>query len=146
MHHEHLVNRYANTSGTNQAENLNDTGTLCSSITAVCVPIEFLLQNTTPTRLPFDRIGILHPDIGASTGSLLGLKYARSPVLSSDFWSAGSSTTYNTCLGGASLIPASDLKIRIDHSHGTSLQHRAPRRDAGPQTTNWVCILCKTVL
>jgi len=96
----HLVNRYVNAPGENQAENLNGTRTLCSSITYSCLrfdrmsPTEY--NSNSLFNLPLDRIGILHPDIGASACSLISLKYVGSPVLSFDFWSAGSSTTHDS--------------------------------------------------
>ena len=69
-------------------------------LTAGFISIDRFPQNTAPICcLPFDRIGVRHPGIGASPGSPVCLKRVGNSVLSFDIWPAGSSTTRDACRG-----------------------------------------------
>jgi hypothetical protein len=51
------------------------------SLTAVCVSIDRIPQNTAPTRcLPFDCIGVRHPGIPASASPHVDLQQARNLI------------------------------------------------------------------
>jgi hypothetical protein len=69
-------------------------------MTAGPTPTDRFLQNTVPAYcLPFDRIGVRHPGIGASADLPIGLKKVWSSLFSFDFRSAGSSATRDACRG-----------------------------------------------
>jgi hypothetical protein len=91
------------------------------------------LSDTAPIRcLPFDRIAVRHPGIGASADLPTGLKKG---------WEFAFLIRYSVCrvvndsrcTPGVSLISAGGPTTEMGHTQWTWLQHRAPCRDAGPQ-------------
>ena len=72
-----------------QSLNLSHRPVYVNIVAVVCISIDCFPQNTVPTRLPFDCIGVRHPSIGTLAGSPIGFKQAGRLVFSFDFWSAG---------------------------------------------------------
>ena len=99
-------------------------------LTAICVSIDRIPQDTAPTRcLPFDRIGVRHPGIPASASPHVDLQQTRNLISSFAFRSEVSLVSHDSrggyVLGFCGWHDSGNV-LRI----GTWHRHRASCRDA----------------
>ena len=82
--------------------------------------------------LPFDAIGARHPGIGAPAGSSIDLEWSGNLAFSFDFWSAGPSTTPDSCHGYVlTFMSGLIVECALPSGPGSRIKFQTSYRDAG---------------